>query len=508
MISADPVQSGDIASRQTDTSSSSEQTWLHTHRRDVLVAFLSLLIILPCIWQPRIHSLDLPSHTYNAWLASVLQRQPVEGVILTSPRTNIVFDMLLAGTAKITGFAAAETIAVVVAVLIFFWGCFALIARINGSVNWACVPLLAVLTYGLIFRLGFFNFYIATGLCCAAIATLKASSSRRLIVAALLAAASVCANPMPVAYAIGAMTYVVVLRRLRSRLQLVLPSAAAVMLILSGQVLAARFPSSSWSLDRLFSLPALLTFFGMDQLWVYGDRYFLLGFASVVIVLLGVSQWLRSFDFNLSYPIFHLLALNIVLMNALPSAILFPAYKTPLAFLPDRISLFSAVLVCCLIARSPVRPWIHGAFVIIFVTFFAFTLRDDIAQTRFNAEVQRAVNTVPSGSRVIASIIDPKVRLDSLLHLIDRACLGRCFSYGNYEPVSGHFRVKAIGQNKVVLASADAVKQVEMGTFLVRAADGPVYAVCDCADSSDRFCAIKLKPGERMCSVRASLTGW
>jgi hypothetical protein len=480
--------------------------WLQKYAQCLLIAGLSVLAIIPCIWQPHIHTLDLPSHTYNAWLAQVVQRQPVPGIIVDSPWTNVLFDLLLAGIAQVTGFLAAETIAAIVAVLVFFWGTFALLARINGSVNWACVPLLLVLTYGLTFRFGFFNFYLATGLSAAALATLKLGSSSRLIVALLLTLASLCANPLPVLYAIGAASCVAILRRLRPHSRVMLLSAAALAIISFGQILSEMFPTSTWSPYRLFSLPGLLTLAGLDQLWIYSDQYFVLGLASLLIVIAGILPALRSLEGS-SYLIICLLALNVVLMNGLPSAILFPAHKLPLAFLPERISLFSAILVCSLIGRLPTRHWIHRLLAIVCVAFFALTWRDDAVLAQFSSQLEEGVSIVPEGARVIASISDPQARLDPLLHLIDRACLGRCFSYGNYEPVSGHFRVQATGHNNLVLAVADHVKQVEAGSFTVRAADEPVYTICRCTDSLDKLCAQRLTAGERMCSVRVSVVG-
>jgi hypothetical protein len=90
-------------------------------------ALISSLVVIPCVWQPRIHSVDLPSHTYNAWLTSLLEREPVPGIVIDSLWTNVLFDLTLSFVARITGFAAAETIVVAGTVLaFFFWACVAL----------------------------------------------------------------------------------------------------------------------------------------------------------------------------------------------------------------------------------------------------------------------------------------------------------------------------------------------------------------------------------------------
>ena len=42
---------------------------------------ISALVIVPCLWQPRIEAGDLPSHVYNAWLGHLITtgRLPASG---------------------------------------------------------------------------------------------------------------------------------------------------------------------------------------------------------------------------------------------------------------------------------------------------------------------------------------------------------------------------------------------------------------------------------------------
>jgi hypothetical protein len=481
-------------------------TWFWRSSFPAIIVLLCLIVIVPCVWQPRVHSLDLASHTYNAWLTSVIQRTPVSGIVASSTaRTNILFDLLLGVIGKKTGFAAAETIAVVIAVLVFFWGTFSLIARINGRLAWASIPLLLMLTYGLIFRLGFFNFYLATGLCTAAASMWKAFAWKRIAFIVILVLASVSAHPMPAIYAASAGIYVLIVERLKPRLRIAVLFAAAVLVIALSRTLVARFPTS-WSLDWLFTLSTLISFSGFDQLWIYGDRYVLLAFTAFAFALAGVLSRFRVVAAD-SQSIIHLLALNALLMAVFPSAIQFPGHPASLSFIPERISLFSAILVCGLTAKLPSKHWANAGLGMISILFFALTISDDMALTRFNADVQQAVDRVPDGSRVIASLIDPGARLNPLPHLVDRACLGRCWSYGNYEPASGHFRLKAVKQNTIVTASVAAVGQIEAGSYTIQEADAPVYALCNCSESTDQICAVRLEAGQRMCSVRANVTG-
>jgi hypothetical protein len=320
-----------------------------------------------------------------------------------------------------------------------------------------------------------------------------------------MALASLYANPMPVVYTAAAIGYIAIWQRWSSRFRWLLIFTASAATILLGHLLSITFPASAWSPERLFSLPGLLTTAGMDQLWIYNDRYFALAFVSLLVVLTGVFSGLRFI--HPAYAIVSLLTLNLIAINALPSAILFPVHKSPLAFIPERMSLFSAILACCLIAMIPARHWIHGAMGSVCFLFFMLTWQDDTGLTRFGRLVDQSVTTVPVGARVIASLADPDARLDPLMHLVDRACLGRCFSYGNYEPVSGHFRVKAVGYNGMVLSSPDAVKRIEKGDFVVQTLDEPVYAICECQNAPEKLCAERLIAGQKMCSVRASVVG-
>ena len=89
---------------------------------------ISALILVPCFWHPHIEAGDLGSHIYNAWLAQLIEHGQAPGLRIAYPSTNILFDSLLSGLAKVFGLHAAEILSVAIAVLIFFWETFALVA--------------------------------------------------------------------------------------------------------------------------------------------------------------------------------------------------------------------------------------------------------------------------------------------------------------------------------------------------------------------------------------------
>ena len=73
----------------------------------------------------------------------------------------------------------------------------------------------------------------------------------------------------------------------------------------------------------------------------------------------------------------------------------------------------------------------------------------------------------------------------------------RCFSYGNYEPSTGLFRVRATSGNPYVLTSYDDAVDVENGEYTVQAEDLPVYQIYQCSLSGDQtLCIRPLKAGE------------
>jgi hypothetical protein len=57
----------------------------------------SLLLLVPCFWQPRIQAGDLSSHLYNAWLAQLIERGQAPGLTLARQSNNVLFDLMLGG---------------------------------------------------------------------------------------------------------------------------------------------------------------------------------------------------------------------------------------------------------------------------------------------------------------------------------------------------------------------------------------------------------------------------
>jgi hypothetical protein len=89
----------------------------------------SAALLVPCFWQTRIQAGDLGSHVYNAWLAELIRQGRAPGLSIVPQKTNVLFDLLLSGLFHTVGGAAAQRIAVSLAVLVFAWGAFAFVWR-------------------------------------------------------------------------------------------------------------------------------------------------------------------------------------------------------------------------------------------------------------------------------------------------------------------------------------------------------------------------------------------
>ena len=73
---------------------------------------------------------------------------------------------------------------------------------------------------------------------------------------------------------------------------------------------------------------------------------------------------------------------------------------------------------------------------------------------------------------MIATIWAPSdSRVSFIGHIVDRACIGHCFSYANYEPSSGQFRIRVRPGSPVVSASDDDTEDMQAGEYEVQDED-------------------------------------
>jgi hypothetical protein len=118
--------------------------------------------------------------------------------------TNVLADWVSEGLLYRVGPSATERIVAGSAVEIFFWEAFYFVAAAAGQRCWIIAPILAMIAYGLVFHVGFLNFYISTGLSLWMMAFLWRPRLPWCWPGILLAALALLAHAVPLVWALGA----------------------------------------------------------------------------------------------------------------------------------------------------------------------------------------------------------------------------------------------------------------------------------------------------------------
>jgi hypothetical protein len=82
-------------------------------------------------------------------------------------------------------------------------------------------------------------------------------------------------------------------------------------------------------------------------------------------------------------------------------------------------------------------------------------------------------------------------------HMVDRACIGRCFAYSNYESASGQFRMRVRPGSPLATDSTESSQAMEDGKYVVRPQDLPMTQIDQCGGNDfTRLCMHDLAAGE------------
>src|SRR6266568_678303 len=105
--------------------------------------------------------------------------------------------------------------------------------------------------------------------------------------------------------------------------------------------------------------------------------------------------------------------------------------------------------------------------------------------------------SAPGNARHGDRLGSPGSRITFIGHAIERACFGHCFSYANYEPASGEFRVRVKKGSPVATSSTDDAEDMASGEYEVGDDDLPMKQIYQC-DSNDltKLCIRDLEAGE------------
>ena len=455
------------------------------------VAAVSAILLIPCFWQRRIQAGDLASHIYNSWLAQQIEFGKAPALAIAPVNTNVLFDLILSGLYRNFGAQAAQRIAVSLVVLIFFWGAFAFVSASSQSTPWFLIPCLTMFTYGWVFHMGFFNFYLAAGLSLWALAlNLRSGVVPRLAVGALLLIAY-AGHAIPPLWAGSVIVYTVIAQRLSWRPRLFFFCFALCAIAGLSYWFNTRYSTYSTSLQGLEAT-------GIDQVWVFGLKYLAISIGLALLwcfLLLGVSYSRGMLGVIRDIP-FQLCILMAFSIFVFPTRIELPQYRMALTFISERMTLLQGVLICAFLATANPPKWLSGAFAALALMYFSFIYVDTVALNKMESRMEILTAGLSPVDRVFTSFQYPASRVGVLDHNLDRVCLGRCLSYANYEPVSAAFRVRVTEQNQMVVATTAEYAGLRDGGYIVKQMDSPIYQITLCDGPGENLCLKRLEPGD------------
>jgi hypothetical protein len=470
------------------------------HRKFGSTLIVSLLLLFPCIWHAHIQAGDLGSHIYNAWLGQLAQGGHAPGVYVARQWNNILFDVAVSNAARVFGWHAAELLVVSASVLVFFWGVFAFVATVIEKAPWTLVPCLAMLAYGYSFSMGFLNYYLSLGLACFGMAMFWRGGAGNWLTALLLSPLILLAHPIGFLWFAATIAYVLVWRFIPEFWRLILPALAIVGYLVLRAYLAnnPRF-EADWRPDPFYWMN------GSDQLMIYGHRYSILARIALawgaICFLPGFAQILRAGRerakaFRLPIELY-LVALTAAAF--VPENIRSELFAGWIGLLVSRLTSITAIFGLCVLGLIPLRKWQVAGFAACAAVFFFFSYRDTGAISRVESNAEALVAKLPFGTRIVPTVSAPEDwRVQFIAHSVERACIGHCFSYSNYEPSSGQFRVRVRPGSPIVTDSADKSEAMSSGDYVVGTEDLPLVSIYQCDDSDwTRLCAAPLRTGNK-----------
>ena len=135
------------------------------------------------------------------------------------------------------------------------------------------------------------------------------------------------------------------------------------------------------------------------------------------------------------------------------------------------------------------------ALALVAVVFFGFLYRDEKILNVIEDRVDDAISRLPAGQRIVSGVDDPDLHTFAVVHMIDRACVGRCFSYANYEPSTAQFRIRAVAENPYVTSRYRDSWAMQTGNYVVQERDLPLLQLV--LDEGGRMVVRNLKAGAR-----------
>jgi len=352
-------------------------------------AAVSGLLLPPCFWQPRLQAGDLSSHMYNAWLTQLVESGRTEGLMTVRHSTDILFDLMLDRLFHLLGPEFAQRIAVSVSVLVFVWGAFAFVSAVVGRRSWHIMPCLAMLAYGWVFHMGFFNFYLSLGLCFWGMSLAWDMIPRRVLWAVPLFGLAYLAHALPVIWTLTLLTYICMARHMTVFHRVCLTAGFVGFLVglhgVAGQILLTR-----WSAAQLSAST------GVERISTLDSKYYwvLMGLSAVwAIWFLSLLRDRGARQVVASIP-FQLCVISAAAVFVLPGTVLIPGFYHALSYIGERMSVGVAVCVCALLGAVRPRRIEKCALAVVSIAFFALMYVDERAINSIEDRLQDLISQV------------------------------------------------------------------------------------------------------------------
>lgn len=459
------------------------------------VGLVSVLLIVPCFWHEFLVCVDLGSHTYAAWMATLVSAGKASGIYVVFQKTNILFDWLLSAMCVIFGYDAGEKIASAITVLLFYWGAFAFLTSFSGKPRWDLAAPLAMFAYGWTFQTGLFNYYLSIGLALAALAALWTRETRGRVVCLVLLPLVLLAHPLGICVFVGFAIFEVVSRKFGTR------GIVTALVISTAIMIATRIYLTRHYYVKYSERPFWITS-GPDQLILYSYIFVAIALiTAVLIVVISVEAWFRKprpagelrRGLILAGSLYLLIKLAISL---LPDDVLWSATTAEASLLVNRATLVAGILAVAVMVCLPARRWTSIAWSVVSLIFFVSLYFTTGNLSRLQRSAYDTVRAFPPGTRFVASGNWQPLLGVLNAHLAERACVGRCFVLSNYEIASKQFRVRAQVGSPLIESSIVENDLMQNGKYVVREKDLPLFALHPCP-TVGHVCVGKLAAGDR-----------
>jgi len=236
---------------------------------------------------------------------------------------------------------------------------------------------------------------------------------------------------------------------------------------------------------------------GADQVWVFDGKYYVVLVGLLLVWGMLFLDLLRDSGTRsvVSSVPFQFCVISAAAVSILPTTILLPGFHHTLVYIAERMSLGVGICVCALLAAARPRVFQRYAMTLVAVVFFGFLYRDEKILNALEDRLDGVISQIPAGQRIVSGIDDPFLHVFAVTHMIDRVCLGRCFSYANYEPSTAQFRIRTVADNPYVTARYDDSWRMQTGSYVVKDRDLPLLQVV--LDKDGRMVVRNLEAGTK-----------